>query len=147
MMGELPTPGIKTPSLEQFLPDIPSTKPPETVLEREVLELLTKGRNQDSSYDLKNSPIATFIVNSMGFPSVRHLIERAKEFFAGTISADEFLSECDHEAIGIVIDAVEQLFESRTSALRGLSGDAKLTFEPYQATMSPREQELVSEGS
>jgi hypothetical protein len=83
----------------------------------------------------------------MGFPSVRHLIERAKEFFAGTISADEFLRECDHEAIGIVIDAVEQLFESRTSALRGLSGDAKLTFEPYQATMSPREQELVSEGS
>jgi len=136
MMGELPTPGLKTPSLEQFLPDIHSTKPPETPLEREVLELLTKGRNQDSSYDLKNSPIATFIVNAMGFPSVRHLIQRAKEFFAGTISTDEFLRECDHNALRTVIDSVEQLFESRARALRGLSGDTTLTFEPYQAAMS-----------
>lgn len=145
MMGELPTPGIKTPSLEQFLPEIPSVKPPETALESEVLELLTKGRNQDSSYDLKNSPIATFIVNAMGFPSVRHLIQRAKEFFAETISADEFLQECDSQAIATVIDAVEQLFDSRAHALRGLSGDTTLRFEPYQAPMNVLKQEVVSE--
>src|SRR5919202_5113028 len=136
MMGELPTPGLKTPSLEQFLPDIPSVHPPETTLEHEVLELLRKGRNQDSSYDLKNSPIATFIVNAMGFPSVRHLIQRAKEFFAGTISTDEFLRECDHNALRTVIASAAQLFESRPRALRGLSGDTTLTFEPYQAAMS-----------
>ena len=145
MMGELPTPGLKTPSLEQFLPDIPSVHPPETTLEHEVLELLRKGRNQDSSYDLKNSPIATFIVNAMGFPSVRHLIQRAKEFFAGTISTDEFLRECDYKAIRTVIDAVEQLFESRANALRGLSGETTLTFEPYQAAISKLGQEVVSE--
>ena len=145
MMGELPTPGLKTPSLEQFLPDIPSVHPPETALEHEVLELLRKGRNQDSSYDLKNSPIATFIVNAMGFPSVRHLIQRAKDFFAGTLSTDEFLRECDHKAIGTVIDAVEQLFEGRANALRGLSGDTTLTFEPYQAAISKLGQEVVSE--
>lgn len=145
MMGELPTPGVKTPSLEQFLPDISSIKPPETELEREVLELLTKGRNQDSSYDLKNSPIATFIVNAMGFPAVRHLIDRAKEFFAGTITADEFLRECDVVAIATVIDAVEQLFASRSSALRGLSGDTTLRFESYQSPMSKLKQKLVAE--
>jgi hypothetical protein len=155
MMGELPTPGIKTPSLEQFLPDVPSVKPPETELESEVLELLTKGRNQDSSYDLKNSPIATFIVNAMGFPSVRHLIQRAKEFFEKinssdvevTVLADEFLQECDSQAIATVIDAVEQLFESRAHALRGLSGDTTLRYEPYQAPMNTLKQEVVSEAS
>src|SRR5919202_6563027 len=47
LMGELPTQGIKTPSLEDFIPDIQSAKNTETVLESEVLELLTKGRNQD----------------------------------------------------------------------------------------------------
>lgn len=145
MMGELPIAGLKTPSLEQFLPDIPSVHPPETALEHEVLELLRKGRNQDSSYDLKNSPIATFIVNAMGFPSVRHLIQRAKEFFAGKLSTDEFLRECDHKAIGTVIDAVEQLFESRANALRGLSGETTLTFEPYPAAISKLGQEVVSE--
>ncbi len=144
-MGELPTQGIKTPSLEDFIPDIQSPSKTETVLESEVLELLTKGRNQDSTYDLKNSPIATFIVNSMGFPSVRHLIERSKEFFAEKISSDEFLSECDPNAIRTIIDGIEKLFESRVRALRGLNGEASLTFEPFSSAMSPLEQELVSE--
>ena len=145
LMGELPTQGIKTPSLEDFIPDIQSPSKTETVLESEVLELLTKGRNQDSTYDLKNSPIATFIVNSMGFPSVRHLIERSKEFFAEKISSDEFLSECDPNAIRTIIDGIEKLFESRVRALRGLNGEASLTFEPFSSAMSPLEQELVSE--
>lgn len=145
LMGELPTQGIKTPSLENFIPDIQSTQKNETDLESEVLELLTKGRNQDSTYDLKNSPIATFIVNSMGFSSVRHLIERAKEFFADTISSDEFLSECDPNAIRTIIDGIEKLFDSRVRALRGLNEDATLTFEPFPAARNPFEQELVSE--
>jgi len=145
LMGELPTQGSKTPSLEDFIPDIQSANKPETVLESEVLELLTKGRNQDSTYDLKNSPIATFIVNSMGFPSVRYLIQRAKEFFAETISPDEFLRECDPDAIRTIIDGVEKLFESRVRALRGVSEEAKLIFEPFQAAMSTIGQELASE--
>ncbi len=145
LMGELPTQGIRTPSLEDFIPDIQSTQRNETVLESEVLELLTKGRNEESTYDLKNSPIATFIVNSMGFTSVRHLIQRAKEFFGETISPDEFLSECDPDAIRTIIDGIEKLFESRVRALRGLSGEATVTFEPFQAPISTLEQELVSE--
>lgn len=145
LMGELPIQGSNTPSLEDFIPNIQSTQKPETALEREVLELLTKGRHQDSNYDLKNSPIATFIVNSMGFPSVRYLINRAKEFFAETISPDEFLKECDHNAIATIIDGIEKLFASRVYALRGLSGDTTLTFEPSQATRSTHRQELVSE--
>jgi hypothetical protein len=145
LMGELPAQGSKTPSLEDFIPDIQSVHPPETVLEREVLELLTKGRNQDSTYDLKNSPIATFIVNSMGFPSVRYLINRAKDFFAEKISPDEFLRECDPNAITTIIDGMEKLFASRISALRGLGGDTTVIFEPFSARMSKSRQEVVSE--
>jgi hypothetical protein len=145
LMGELPIQGSKTPSLEEFIPNIQSTHKPEIALEREVLELLTKGRNQDSNYDLKNSPIATFIVNSMGFPSVRYLISQAKEFFAETISPDEFLKECDPNAIATIIDGIEKLFTSRVYALRGLSEDTTLASEPSQATKSTPRQELASE--
>jgi hypothetical protein len=145
LMGELPAQGSKTPSLEDFIPDIESTKKPETDLESKVLELLRKGRNQDSTYDLKNSPIATFIVNSMGFPSMRYLIKRAKEFFAETISPDEFLSECDPSAIRTIIDGIEKLFASRVRALRGLSGDTTVIFEPFQAAINTLRQEFVSE--
>jgi hypothetical protein len=143
MMGELPTSEIKYPSLEDFLPHTQITKNLETELEAEVLELLRKGRSQDSSYDVKNSPIATFIVNSMGFASVRHLTKRAKDFFADKISAEEFLGECDPVAIGTIVRGVEQLFERRASALRGLSRDAMPTLEPYQAAIGKVGQELA----
>lgn len=136
LMGELPIQGIKTPSLEDFIPEIQSAKKPETVVESEVLDLLRKGRHQESTYDLKNSPTATLIVNYMGFASMRYLLLRAKEFFAGKISPDEFLSECDPNAIRTIIDGIEQLFESRMRALRGLSKDATVTFEPFQTAMS-----------
>ena len=113
MMGELPTPGIKTPALEDFLPNIQSRKKPETELQSEVLELLSKGRNQDSPYDLKNSPLATFIIKSIGFGEMEYLIKLAKEFFNGSISASEFLNECDADVVRTITLAVGQLFESR----------------------------------
>lgn len=118
MMGELPTPGITTPVLEQFLPDIPIAYPPETTLESEVLDLLSKGRTRDSAYDIKNSPIATFVIKSIGFASAKHLIQRSKEFFAGHITAEEFLAECDPQVVKTVTDGVWQLFESRKLTLR-----------------------------
>jgi hypothetical protein len=121
MLGELPVPGIQTPALEQFLPDIPIAYPPETALEAEVLELLSKGRNQDNPYDLKNSPFATFIIKSIGFASIGYLLKQAKDFFAGTILASEFLKECDTDVVETITQGVLQLFESRADALRGLT--------------------------
>ncbi|MBE9129272.1 MULTISPECIES: hypothetical protein [unclassified Coleofasciculus] len=120
LMGELPRSEINTPTLEQFLIDMPIANPPETPLEREVLELLSKGRNQESVYDLKNSPIATTIIKSIGFGSVGHLNQQAKAFFSGTISAEAFLKECNADAIGRIMCAMEKLFESRAAKLKEL---------------------------
>lgn len=119
MMGELPSPGILTPALDHFLPDIAIACEPQTALEREVLELLNKGRNRDSAYDIKNSPVSTFIIKSIGFTSSGYLLKQSKEFFAGNISAAEFLSECDGDVVSKIAEGVVQLFESRASALRG----------------------------
>jgi hypothetical protein len=113
MMGELPIPGIKTPALVDFLPDIQNPRKPSSELEIEVLGLLSQGRNQESPYDLKNSPIATFIVKSIGFDQMAHLIKFSKEFFAGKISASEFLDKCDADVVRTIAVGVRQLFESR----------------------------------
>ncbi|MCA1994150.1 MAG: hypothetical protein LDL41_19200, partial [Coleofasciculus sp. S288] len=120
MMGEFPVPGVKTPALEDFLPHIHNSIEPETELEREVLELLSKGRNQESPYDLKNSPIATFIVQSIGFSEMRHLIQLAKEFFIGAILPDEFLSKCNADVVAAITLGVKQLFECRASRFNSL---------------------------
>lgn len=115
MMGEFPTPGVKTPALEDFLPAISTPKEPENELEIIVLELLSEGRNQDSLYDLKNSPIATFIVKSIGFDEMKRLIEVAKNFFTGKVSPSEFLCECDPDVVNAITVGVRKLFESRAA--------------------------------
>lgn len=133
MMGELPTSQIKTPALVNFLPNIECFKEPETEVETEVLELLSKGRNQDSPYDLKNSPIATFMVKSIGFVEMKYLIERAKEFFAGKITASEFLSDCNADVVKAIALGVGQLFESRA---RYITSILQVNTHPYATPKS-----------
>ncbi|MFN9533435.1 MAG: hypothetical protein ACK59W_03165 [Pseudanabaena sp.] len=67
MMGELPLEDRPVVGLEQFLPEIVIPQKPSSPVEAEVLELLDKGRTVDSSYDVKNSPVATFMVKLIGF--------------------------------------------------------------------------------
>lgn len=124
LMGELPRPGTITPTLDQFLPELPIDRQPQTGLEAEVLELLIQGRNQESVYDLKNSPVATYIIKSIGFASIEQLLKQAKAFFAGAISPTQFLCELDSEVLSTIINAVEQVYVNRIEALHQLRLDA-----------------------
>lgn len=120
MMGELPDIKLKSAAmLENFIPNVTEGYGTKNDLESEVLEVLSKGRNKDSPYDLKNSPLTTFIIKSIGFESGGYLLQRAKEFFKGNIEAEEFLKECNPLVIKTVTEAVGQLFQSRMIALRG----------------------------
>jgi hypothetical protein len=121
MMGEHPSSGMKVAALADFLPDIPLTKKLETPMEVEVFEILNKGRNKESRYDIKNSPLATLIVKLLGFSGIMESLKQAKEFFNGNFTPEEFLEKCDPEIVEIVTGALLQLFESRKAALRGLS--------------------------
>lgn len=120
MMGEHPSSGMKVAALADFLPDIPLSKKLETPMEVEVFEILNKGRNKESRYDIKNSPLATLIVKYLGFSGTMESLKQAKEFFNGNLTPEEFLQKCDSGIVNIVTDALLQLFESRKTALRGL---------------------------
>jgi hypothetical protein len=117
MMGELPGRGLPSAQLENFLPSISVLVPPKTAIEQEVLDLLEKGRSKSSNYDVKNSPVATYIVKSIGFQEARHLLLQAKEFFKGGLSAEEFLGLCDRSLVETIVKAVLQVFESRKTAM------------------------------
>lgn len=97
MMGEFPEAGVQTPALEHFLPDLSHLdSKPRNEREANVLELLSKGRTQESAYDLKNSPIATFIVKGIGFGSLSDILASAKSFLNGEMGSEDFLR---HEAL------------------------------------------------
>ena len=116
MMGELRA-GSKTAVLEDYLPKKQSAYPLESQLEREVLNLLAIGRNQESRYDIKNSPVATFIIKSIGFAETENFLKKAQDFFAGHISSEEFLSYCSPDVIDTISSGVMKLFDSRKMAL------------------------------
>ena len=127
MMGELPGRGLAVAQLENFLPNIPTPIPPANALEQEVLELLEKGRSKSSSYDVKNSPVATYLIKSIGFSEARRLLLQAKEFFKKSITAEELLASCDRDVVETIVRAVLQVFESRKTAMAGLSIEAKVS--------------------
>ena len=117
MMGELPKEDRLVVGLEQFLPEISHPYKPATPIESEVLELLDKGRTVDSSYDVKNSPVATFMVKSIGFVEMKRMLQLSKEFFKGKLTHEELIANCDPYVINRIKCAVLQLFDSRKSAL------------------------------
>ncbi|NJO19588.1 MAG: hypothetical protein HC838_05325 [Spirulinaceae cyanobacterium RM2_2_10] len=117
LMGEMNSLGISSDKLEDFLPDVPNRYPFTNDLEREIFELLQKGRHSESDYDIKNSPLTAFIVKVVGFARIQSLVGAAKEFFNEERSPESFLELCDDEVVTAIIQALARLFDSRKAAL------------------------------
>jgi hypothetical protein len=118
MMGELPYQNSGASHWEDFIPKIPHTFPPRTEVEREVTMLLEVGRAEDPEYDLKNSPLSTFVVRKLGFDEILRQLQQAKKFFAGELSSENFIADCDPTTIEIVVNGIVKLLDSRKSAIR-----------------------------
>lgn len=119
MMGELPSQGEDEmqSKLIDYIPEIESQFLLKDDIEREVLDLLEKGRYQNAAYDLKNSPLATYIVKSIGFDAVRHQCDRAKLFFRGELTQEQFLEAIDPHITLTVLKGITKLFEQRQTSL------------------------------
>jgi hypothetical protein len=129
LMGELPYHDYRGVRLETFLPKVVDAFHPKNDLESEVLDLLENGRAKSATADLKDSPLAAFIVKSIGFEALQEQSARAKEFFKGNLSAVDFISSFDGTVTRPVVDALLKLFENRKSAInryyQGIISDAK----------------------
>ncbi len=120
MLGELPSQGHIPAHLEDFLPDIHNPYQNKNNLESEVLTLLADGRGQNAAYDMRNSPLSTFIVKYIGFDEVKKQRQRINDFFQNNISAEEFIDGCNQNLVKTLIDGILELFESRKRAIRGV---------------------------
>ncbi|MDY7016552.1 MAG: hypothetical protein SVX43_23745, partial [Cyanobacteriota bacterium] len=118
MMGELPYQNSGASHWEDFIPKLPYAFPPRTEIEREVTTLLEVGRADDPEYDLKNSPLSTFIVRTLGFEEISHQLHFAKKFFAGELSSEDFIATCDPTTVELVVNGIVKLLDSRKSAIR-----------------------------
>lgn len=117
MMGELPLDNVQVIGMEQFLPAVINPVLPTTKIETEVLSLLELGRTFDSDYDVKNSPIATFMAKTMGLEQMKALLVKARLFFKGELSPESFLESCPKELIDAIVASILKLFEARRNSL------------------------------
>lgn len=117
VMGELPQHGLPQANIQNFLPATGLWLVPESPLEREVLDLLEYGRSASSSYDLKNSPVATYIIKTTGFAHAWELLAHAKAFFSHNLSAEAFLALCDQEIVAAIVEAILNVFAVRVAAI------------------------------
>ena len=119
MMGELPDRVSQGVRLESFFPKIDKPLEPKTSMELKVLDLLENGRaNSSSNTDLKNSPLATFVVKIVGFDEMQYQCDRAKEFFKNHLSYDDFISDFNPIVTEIIVDSIIKLFDSRKSTIQ-----------------------------
>jgi hypothetical protein len=102
---------------QKRLPDIEPEYTPQSSLEQEVMDLLEEGRTQESHFDIRNSPLAAFLVKSHGFEGVMKLLNPAKAFFQERISAEAFLEACDQPLVEAVKGALLKELEMRKTAL------------------------------
>jgi hypothetical protein len=121
MMGNMPNGNCDNPRLENYIPVVANAYQPQNDLEREVMNLLEKGRAKSAKYDLEHSPLATFMVKSMGFEEIRCQCNRAKAFFKEELTAEDFIGEFEPTVAKALIDGVVKLFDTHKNALTRMS--------------------------
>ncbi|MDY6940597.1 MAG: hypothetical protein SWY16_23430 [Cyanobacteriota bacterium] len=142
IMGIHPDAGARGIRLENFIPQSPEAYPPTTDLEWQVLNFLEKGRKgrgKNEDYDLDNSPLATFLVKSLGFSEIRYQCDRAKGFFNRQLSAREFLEEFNFGTLETIVKAISLMFEAQQNAMQH-SLSILETFSNTQAVSQIRER-------
>jgi hypothetical protein len=119
--GGLTEPGKRKPRrLEDYLP--PLRKKPVKGCDRSVMKLLELGRTSETRFDLRNSPIAAYVYRELGAPGVQASLQPAKDFFAGKLQPDAFLSAIPSAAVvSTLAHATARLVSTRTATLAKIS--------------------------
>ncbi len=118
LIGEIPQEGMVIPTLDYFLPTLQKPYIPQNPFEEIVLDVLIYGRDQETHYDLKNSPITAFLVRAIGFQKVEESYEDLLAFYDQKINAEEFLEKCDPFLTNTIIEGSIKIFELRIEYLK-----------------------------
>ena len=117
-MGDVRKEGGDGRQLEDFLPPVEQRA---TGLDTNstIYKLLESGRSGPADFaDLKNSPLALFIYNSLGPEKVHLYLSHAREMFEGKLEPAEFLQIIDSSMLAAIAGACAQMVLTRSDKLR-----------------------------
>jgi hypothetical protein len=118
LMGEVRRRDQKIVRMEDFLGDVPATK---SGLNKHLVRLLEEGRSQESSFDMKASPIGTFIYKSLGEEQSETLFGLVQSYFDKKITAHQLIDHYPKEVITKIILACSKISSTRRDKLIKLS--------------------------
>jgi len=119
-MGGLPEPGgPHMRRIEQYLPPLPHVNG----LDPALLTLLQAGRATASFFDLSTSPLASFLISTLGEASVMTGFAQASDWWTEKSTAREFLRLQPRAATTALAEAATHIADTRAVALRALLRD------------------------
>jgi hypothetical protein len=112
-MGDISRKGNEL-RFEDLLPEaVPSNEVATT-----IHDLLAVGRASETSFDLKNSPLANYIYNSLGDLRCKKLLNAAKAMLDDKISATKFLDHFPGDMLVPLLEAFEKMAFTRKEKIR-----------------------------
>lgn len=118
MLGEAPLEDAYYLNIAEFLPSIDALVPPVDPHEQVVMDLLEFGRQGSSEFDIKNSPIATYMLKMIGFSEMRLVLKKCRAFLKNELTSEELIGACDPAMIHGILTSLTRLGEKRISLLR-----------------------------
>ncbi len=115
-MGDLPSPDRRSVRLEDFLPEAGPLRDGEDAT---VFALLAKGRQNESAFDIRNSPLAAYLYSRLGQQGVEALAACEVDP-ADRGSLDRTLSLLPAEVLDGVLAACARMAITRTQQLTAL---------------------------
>lgn len=118
-LGDIRSEHGRPQRIEDLLPGAPDA----TGLDDKLLDLLEKGRPQDSRNDLTVSPLTAWMYRCLGARGCANTLARARRMFAGDIGPREFLAHLQAAMLTGIIDACADIAVSRRERLLALKAE------------------------
>jgi hypothetical protein len=117
-MGGLKSPhGADSARIEAYLPD--PDKP--ATLDPDLQRLLAEGRASESTFDTAASPVSAFLHAGVGEPGMMQGLETARQWWAGSVAAHEFLAAQPTAAVVAIARAAATIMQTRRDRLLALA--------------------------
>lgn len=121
MLGKVRKSGERGLRMEDFLPE------PATIAKHNpmLLDLMRRGRAFETTFDLRNSPLAAFVYEQVGDTGIETLSEWSKRYFAGQATTEEFLRQVPLYVLTSIANSCAEICPSRAAALKQLTSRLK----------------------
>lgn len=122
-IGDIPIVGVKTRHLDDFLPEVPIPDHihPE---DDEIYKLLETGRDSETFFDLKNSPLSLFVYKSLALAQLESLYVDSVLLFKGMMNPKQYLARVPRPLLTSVARGCAIMAYTRRESLMQLVNEA-----------------------